>query len=739
MTHQTAEITIYQVPFVRSKNPIFERDSPSDFTAFLEQYKISTYKIQFQRLESNMSVILPTPFAGFSANYALIKSTTIAPNKSTINYRFSYIVGRHVVASNSVKIDLELDYLNTYWFLDKLSPRTYVIREHRNRFLLSNFSFSATSYFSRKVDYVDEGFKPSLYKKSDSKILSDEGPFQNKNFYLVYKSRSDLTAGATQPIACYLVCDDRLRAYKGAASPDIELSALGNAQILPTNKVLWLFSRDNADIEIYDRIQSADIIHGYGPYMAYSLILTPITLSGATHNYVTLKGWTQDATTGKVVSTTILDNIVATGLVLQIASGYRATDSESVLTDDNTITEDEILEVNFVLLGVGTGEYQWNLSLEDIDRSDSRLMKIIKLPYNPTSASLSADLVYSFSGFVFDTNLHLYTLVNLSTEFGIALPSYTLGEAVTSISVPAQEALYTTDRYLLDSKLYASTFYYVKMVYDSFSLTIPLENCEFYTDIQLASLDITFKPSNTITTRFAFMWTSGEIHHYLETEDYAHYLIVARNNELPIYSSSYLDYLRQGYNYDVKNKNIADISRWVGFGLNTLGAGIQLATGTEFGISSGITSLSSGLSSAILGQIQSDTKMEETLHNKSLQSANVSGADDSDLLDFYEGNALHFFEYACRDEIATSLDNFFYYYGYATNRYEIPNYNSRLNFNYLECVAEFLPTLTLNVSIIDAIKRKLKEGVTIFHYHSAITGGYDYNQIYENFETFFEK
>lgn len=408
---------------------------------------------------------------------------------------------------------------------------------------------------------------------------------------------------------------------------------------------------------------------------------------------------------------------------------------------NDAVTLENINSYTFTAINIGIGSDYWCEPISSVDRSDTRLVKIVKIPYKPVNSTTDANGVVTFTGFGFNFVNHLFWLTNFATEFShVISKQVALAGDGLYVTLPVTPAL-SQARALVDSKLWNSAFMYQKMLYDSFSKAIQFERVSPDIDVQPAPIYIsfTFKPTNTLNSRMAFKWdyTDQGENEYLSGEDYAHYLLCARNNEVLIYSSDYTTYLKTGYNYDVKNKDLANIGRWLGFGLGAAGSGAQVAvgalTGNPFTAAQGIGAVSntaSSLASAIVGQISDENRMAKTISQGQAQSASVSGADDSDLLRFYEGDKLHLVTYKARQEILDSLNNYFYYYGYACDEFKIPDLNTRIYFNYIECDPVFTDEYgeVLPQEIIDEIKAKCVEGITCFHNADALA------QNYENYE-----
>lgn len=75
----------------------------------------------------------------------------------------------------------------------------------------------------------------------------------------------------------------------------------------------------------------------------------------------------------------------------------------------------------------------------------------------------------------------------------------------------------------------------------------------------------------------------------------------------------------------------------------------------------------------------------------------------------------------------------FYYTGYAHPVQEIPNFDSRSWFNFVQCDAVFDDEATsIYNNYVDDIKERFAIGITIYHNND---DEYDFNQTKENWET----
>ena len=140
-----------------------------------------------------------------------------------------------------------------------------------------------------------------------------------------------------------------------------------------------------------------------------------------------------------------------------------------------------------------------------MDRTDSRLVKIINLPYAPCEVTYDEDTgVYTFpDAWVYEDGYMRLTDTSLYTEFESSLDEVDWSFLVQDVSsAPAYDdnRIRTKD----DPKIETSQFSTYKFLYDSFAQEVKLERFGLTDATQNPTLPIKFKPTNTINSRFAF-------------------------------------------------------------------------------------------------------------------------------------------------------------------------------------------------------------------------------------------
>lgn len=414
------------------------------------------------------------------------------------------------------------------------------------------------------------------------------------------------------------------------------------------------------------------------------------------------------------------------------------------------------------------------LGFIQLNRVDSKLIKIIKLPYCPFNFTSTRDpqtnnRCISFSQalwngtFSYEASTTLAGYLSLNTVY---IPEF---ERLIKTKLNLDSELYLTKSSSTigltdtkdinrESKLFHSDFYTYKLAYDSFTQEINLENMDVNgtsTEIQ-----VTFKPTNTIDSKFGFQWdfASGTSTTYTDTEDFSRLILSTRNNEEPIFSNEYLNYIKNGYNYDKKTAamQLEQAKRSAGVNtaataVNLIGTALSLALAGPTGgaslapaIAFGVGTVTSGIKTADqwidVSQMQdkANAALQAKLDQLQAQSASVSATDDLNLMTWYSNNKLHIIKYSILDE---NQKNMIYklldYTGYSDNTYGTPNVDSRIWYNYLQCEPhiQYEGLEKYKTDWVDDLKQRYQAGVTVFHHHKVNNmERWSFERNYENWE-----
>ena len=317
-------------------------------------------------------------------------------------------------------------------------------------------------------------------------------------------------------------------------------------------------------------------------------------------------------------------------------------------------------------------------------------------------------------------------------------------------------------RKIKDTKVRYGEFAHYSLVLDSDELVINLDQFDYNGNTGKNTGGCAVRLSFTVSLQW-----SGQSYYQIidwegraETSDYrltrfsspyGNILQISRSNEDPQGDSAYLDYMRTGYNYDQKARNLSLIQGMVNTGINiggTIGANL---VGNVFGTVGGIVGTAQSLSGTAFNAIQSQMEIDRRKAEASAKGSSVSGLNANDLFRKYNGGRLpRLFHYKTPDYIEDMVDNYFYFYGYADNTLlsQYGNFDdfrndelmSRAWFNYIEMEIVWTPSINFTLpdeDILEEVKNKFREGVTFFHYHamsSSTVDDWDFDRKRENYE-----
>lgn len=376
--------------------------------------------------------------------------------------------------------------------------------------------------------------------------------------------------------------------------------------------------------------------------------------------------------------------------------------NESILkirSNNNSVTISNVSDIDSLSLVYDNGPSSnasyvlgYN-SLPDSALSDSKLVKIVQLPYCPSDITYDNG-TYKLDGkFEYNVNDQSLKYESIRQIFkakleDVAIKSYTTLPAGS----PESRALFTKsiDR---EPKLYNSDFYTYKLVYDGDYKQIKLEDIipNFGTTYS-PSLTITFSPTNTIGSSLGFLYGFKNCI-YNSEEDFP-VLLSSRDNSLPIYNNDYINYLRYTYATDRNNIDATQKAKEtsIGIGIGSTAAGI--VGGAAIGFSTGhaagavigaIVGAATGIMSTINAVQQADTNIANA--NRSLQSkflnlqnqpvtAQGAGA-ATDIMTEYSDNKLHVMTYEPDTLIKKAIYDKLFYCGYSHPVQEVPDFDSR--------------------------------------------------------------
>lgn len=697
---------LYNVEFREEYNAIVE--NLDNYLAFRPSQKISrefyikTFPIN---LTTRIAYEGAEAFNNRSYNYLLLNAVIDGVNRPY----YYFIRSLKWVANNTLEIEAVMDTLNTFSELySYISPLTYVYREHRDRFRtvekVSTTEFKALA----NIDLVDEGDNVKLVNNLRTQLMQDNAPGGSTNeWYLVYltEAYSSTNPDDVTPLLCYIVPKKSFtitRQVRRSGSLD-QIDFLKGKRFMFNTSVAFQ-STITFTLEGEADPYSVPLNNRAGSYIEVYVDAWDPGFSDSEYSYTRIYGIKQNADGSTSQKT--LKNIFQKRLLkikyTNLAGYYDAPYKSEVYTFHDLKPYD-------------TTATQSINSIYTIDRTDPRTIAIISLPYCPfhlVNGHLPLDYVINGLGYIEKSD----TITPFSS---IAITTIDLSSI---LKVDYRFNTISDKAYITDPKIYNSKYYYIKLLYDTFSGVIKPETIANISNNfdDPVSFNITFQPTNTTTSTILFRYTpSFPLIYPIDNDtDYPTYFISKRNNNELILNSKYLDYVRYGYNYDAMKVPVAILG---GLATSIMG----LATG-NYGVGAG------GLFGGILSGIYQGLDLDKQLETLRQQALSVQSGEAVDLLKAYGGNKLNRLTYQVEDYVKESLLARFRYTGYATNYMKLPDIHSRLWYNFLQANIVFTASAPVVYEpYLSNIQAKFKSGVTFFH---AVGQNYNFNRDFENLE-----
>ena len=698
----TSTLKFYQTPITPKLNCVV--DSLTSYLESLDNLTLTNY--QYVKLALDITIKINIPQSNvpkFNYNYVSIKNSDV---DKTYYY---FIIGTpEWISSDCVKLSLSLDTINT--FKDDLTwtDKTIITRQHKDRFITKTSTSGNNITLLRSVDDYDEGISPVKYFKSKEQITSS----LNYDFYLIYKNKANLDATTSVPLDCFLCASQNIDLnitvdYNGIQFSDY---SVGDS--------LYVFTKDNPVFTT--KINGVSYtIGGSSQYKGIAFVKRSV------NNVAYLLRESDAVLTGPIGDSALTD--VTATLKVRVCRGFDPGSDTSIYNYYYILGQVEAKNYVSITIGQSTATL---LTINDVNRSDTSIVKIIKMPYPPFTPQVNQGKMSIPNGWTFSGGFLL--LNDLNTEFLSYIDQDSISDLMQITTTKQNISANQPHDIKYESKLYNSSFYTLKYMYDNFEKEIYLDR--FHTSIVYPGIDIRFKQSNNISSNSLFDFTAlnGS---YDEPLVYGQYLNVNRSNEVALYSSDYINYIRTGYNYDKKAKELQFKSSLTSAGLSTVGSLLSAAFGGGIGqavaISAG-TSVLKSITDTINNQIQAENNIQQKLDQTRLSPTSVSSTEDLNLLSYYNGNRLLKVQESIEDHIKNSLYNLFRLTGYACNDYGIPQTDTRLYYNFIQCDPRFDESQwNYSQSFLDDIKAKYNVGVTVFH---RVNNAYDFSQTKENFE-----
>ena len=593
----------------------------------------------------------------------------------------------------------------------------------------------------RVIDRFQEGIDTYLFKKSEQELLDAD---RYKTYYLIYSSTNAVVDQSTDTSPIYV-------------NP-VRLGICESEQITISTKSDSLVTIMATDERIPKILSNKEV-----------LIIKKSQLTGGA--YVVINGTTYSSTsfpTGKdaiAIGRNGNDDIVFEGADWGVlGTNYEGTpvirQTVNFASNFDSVTFYGVNEVEIwkgwyvswdygvfgaipyskLFIGSGTNATSDTMTAwKDLDLTEPKLIKAINIPYCPNEWLSGKGTIDNYpTQYSYNATEHRFELANAQDNdfdrqiyFNADNPikKYVVETAITSGMTRDDD---------FESKLYHSDFYQAKFVYDSFGFAYHLENIdldEYINNFNFEDFIVRYVVSGNVLSKFMFQFIQYICDRSIQ--DYENVLIIDRNNEKALYTSSYINYIKSGgFSYDSKKANTQNAMNGLTTALSLIGAVTSFASSMYTGgagIAAGIaltTTAIGGIARSIKTAQEQDRAISQKLLQNANQAVSVHGSDDMDVFTAFSNNKAKMCYYEPSDIMKQALADLFYYCGYATHEQKVPNVKTRKYFNYVQGEI-ILNDYTFNEEIADKIIEKWKEGITFIH---KVNSAWNIEQTLENFE-----
>ena len=616
----------------------------------------------------------------------------------------------------------------------------------------------------RIMNLQSEGLSPILYKQREYEIQDNHETTWN----LVYQTAREISEESSNPVTTYLIPNEPVKTFynadinifSGVASGKYQLftacetsyqvtGGVMGSKLIPAFQISQLEAfpyqikvtkgSDNILLDVYTEYEGENWDIEGNTFFGWSFKMKGVVVHN-TGSQIDVQSviwlWTYYNDAWSLESSRVEKTYSNVSAIV-----VEGIDNLNYYEDSSNITATRYLNYYYTLSTyTQTPTSTTTNSITNLDRTESTLIKVIALPYAPSNIELNNNNeIILPNEWKYDTTEEWYKLNNSNAQF--------LNQIVGNVSDPLNELIVTglsidttaTRNDYYESKLYHSDYYQPKFVYDSFSFIFQLDKVDVssWYEMQDGYFHFNFKMTSTINSKWLFEFPYYPLDYSMA--DYDSVLVVARNNERTIYNSTYLNYLRTAYRYDLKALERQKTSSIVGLGLGIVGSiasvGLAIASGNPavmvgagLGAVSNITnSIINTANSIAQAEANQESKME-VMRN---EAVSVAGSDDVDLLEYYSNNHAKMTYYQVSPRLRKALADVFYYTGYISNEMKVPTLTSRYWFNFV-AMDVIIKTNAANIpnELLENIKYRWSEGVTILHHHTT----WDFDQTKENWE-----
>ena len=698
-------LTLYKTEIRPEMNAVVESIS-NYLTESRKAYEWANVKYTKPELD----IMLKLPLDGHFNSLKQFDYAVLYDEQEDRTYYY-FVVNMDWKAKMTLRLQLSMDTLTTFWgeIRSGLTQNTHITRRYFDR-----WKRVGTKLYPLIDEHPEDITQPYMLRSGKPVACGDE-----EHWTLVYITEYDGNDLSKNPTSC-LAFPDEDKTIDGTlpntlnygSLPDGTMCVIDHAHA-PNAVISW----PGGSYSLSSASAKAALLFQHG---AKTL---------AIRHYDGSNGWSTTGVTANQNAT-----IAGTAVIYKQPSNFKIDmDAQFWQFDD---------PVNF-LGAVLPSFQQWFES----HKTDSRLVKIMELPYAPfdveyVNGKLKIPLGWEMT---VEGAMRLKAgVINFKSnvENFERLGPQPIDYSTISASMAADPLKYET-------KLWNSNYHTIKFIYDGNTHEIRLENYPHAFSLPEAvpeyNVNISFQSSVGMDNSTMFKFTSAET---LDS-DFGEFLVCNRTTEIPYYTNEYLNYMRYGKAVDDRNfgwKTAGTITSGIGSTVQTsaslafavAGASISGLTGGiggAIGLGVGLVSTLIATSASIS---QSRDQINAKIDNYTHQSSKVSAASDLSLFRQYGKNKLLKVEYEPHYDIKKSIGRYFELYGYACDEYGVPKWNTRIWSDYFVMEPQFMSDVIFKDYEAD-ITARMKSGFRVLHYYQDArpAGPIDFENQYENWERSF--
>lgn len=523
---------------------------------------------QYQRILLNISFKLDLPqeqATNPKFNYFVITQD---------NRKYFYFIDSlEQVARKTVRVSGSLDTINSFWDDLKWSARTLITREHVDRFK------KVGDKIIRVIDKWDEKLDPAKTRiQYQAEIAQKFQP--GNNWYLIWLSSSEVTPvkqSSLPIIPCF--CSDQDFTYENQKTYTATSWAFSNA---PNGLDLFLSESACGEkttvsgvgivlTKIGDQDSEGNVVRAFLVKKdSTSIHIWKMIYKGDTYPYAFVKK--EEITNNNAVPS----SSSISGACEYLNQAPNADDYYDALTSLDIIDQ---LETH-VAVQIGTIPAKVCKGINSLDRTSTKIIKINQLPYAPATYN---DTLGTWNDCAFVPGMNLLRRTNLFRKLGSKI-NMDIKPVLEDIFELGTSAVDTSAKASIgtESKLFASEFYDLGFVYLDSKRPYALEFWDYNPakTTDFVTIDITYSQYFTNDIRFVFGTDDYPIRGWHEN-----WLVSTPNNEVPQFNSSWVDYLRTGYNFDTYMTKRQNALSAINGALSLVGVGVAGADAVRSGIS----------------------------------------------------------------------------------------------------------------------------------------------------------